>query len=394
MTIITDHFSKRPVTLNEGNTNATIRWHFVLVYLTFHSLTISFEGQVIAGIKSSKQGPEPGFENQFGINWIVSQNLVTLTIFNSTTDVNGVFTCEVSTERGFGTFQFSSSVEVNIVAPPSNIVTPSDQNVKPPAELTLNCSANGKPKPTVTWTRVSDNSVVPIKPKLLITGGKDAGTYRCTADNGVGNPLHKDVKVNVLLPPKVTLPKRVLVGREQTATLICEVEGNPKPNISWSGCDQPNHLCDKQYLSVLKVQNPCTNYTCTGRNYLGSDSATTVLIIGGNRAYIRLSTCGECEDKDSIWETLENKLSEVFANTQSYIGAKEIHVSSRSGSLIFDVVLNFKSVVTDGSTWLIIGVVLGSVALVALIVFIYCVCKKMLWTGTKDSNQFVTAVVQ
>ncbi|XP_074633570.1 uncharacterized protein LOC141892260 isoform X6 [Acropora palmata] len=353
MTIITDHFSKRPVTLNEGNTNATIRWHFVLVYLTFHSLTISFEGQVIAGIKSSKQGPEPGFENQFGINWIVSQNLVTLTIFNSTTDVNGVFTCEVSTERGFGTFQFSSSVEVNIV-----------------------------------------------------------------------------------VPPKVTLPKRVLVGREQTATLICEVEGNPKPNISWSGCDQPNHLCDKQYLSVLKVQNPCTNYTCTGRNYLGSDSATTVLIIGGNRAYIRLSTCGECEDKDSIWETLENKLSEVFANTQSYIGAKEIHVSSRSGSLIFDVVLNFKSVVTDGdiissiqtiikdgklgnlrvnvsfiigntpveqpttgvlkisppeshgSTWLIIGVVLGSVALVALIVFIYCVCKKMLWTGTKG---FVTS---
>lgn len=435
---ITNHRSKILVTLNEGNTNAIIRWHFVLKDLTFHSLTIWFGGQVIAGIRSSKQGPEPGFENRFGISWIESQNVATFTIFNLqlTTDANRLFRCEVSTVRGFGTFLFSSSVQVNIVAPPSNIVTSSDQNVKPPAELTLNCSANGKPKPTVTWTRVFDNSLVPIKPKLHITGGKDAGTYRCTAGNGVGNPLHKDVKVNVLLPPKVTLPKRVLAGREQTARLICEVEGNPKPNISWSGCDQPNHLCDKQYLIVLKVQNPRTNYTCTGRNYLGSDSATTFLIIAGNSAYMRLSACGECEDKDSIWETLENKLSEVFANTQSYIGAKEIHVSSRSGSLIFDVVLNFKSLVTEddiissiqttikdgklgnlrvnvsfiigntpveqpttenlkisppeshGSTGLIIGVVLGSCALVALIVFIiWCVCKKIvLWIGTKDSN--------
>ena len=112
---ITNHRSKILVTLNEGNTNAIIRWHFVLKDLTFHSMTIWFGGQVIAGIRSSKQGPEPGFENRFGINWIVSQNLVTLTIFNATTDVNGIFTCEVSTERGFGTFLFSSSVQVNIV---------------------------------------------------------------------------------------------------------------------------------------------------------------------------------------------------------------------------------------------------------------------------------------
>ncbi|XP_015780259.1 PREDICTED: uncharacterized protein LOC107358147, partial [Acropora digitifera] len=189
-------------------------------------------------------------------------------------------------------------------------------------------------------------------------------------------------------------------------------------------------------MIVLKVQNPRTNYTCTGRNYLGSDSATTVLSIGGNSAYIRLSTCGECEDKDSIWETLENKLSAVFANTQSYIGAKEIHVSPRSGSLIFDMVLKFSTIVTEddtistiqssindgklgslrvnvsflfeippdeqtttgtpniptskshGSTRLIIGAVLGSVALLALIVFIiWCVkYKKKMWCSERDGK--------
>ena len=32
---------------------------------------------------------------------------------------------------------------------------------------------------------------------LNITGGKDKGSYRCTADNGVGKPLTKDVFVDV-----------------------------------------------------------------------------------------------------------------------------------------------------------------------------------------------------
>ena len=81
------------------------------------------------------------------------------------------------------------------LAPPSNIITSSDQNVTAPAELTLNCSADGKPKPTITWRRVSDNTVVTMP--LNITGEKDKGSYRCTADNGVGKPLTKDVFVDV-----------------------------------------------------------------------------------------------------------------------------------------------------------------------------------------------------
>ena len=32
---------------------------------------------------------------------------------------------------------------------------------------------------------------------LNIIGGKDKGSYRCNADNGVGKPLSKDVFVNV-----------------------------------------------------------------------------------------------------------------------------------------------------------------------------------------------------
>ena len=81
------------------------------------------------------------------------------------------------------------------VAPPSNVIISSDLNVTAPAQLTLNCSADGKPKPTITWTRVSDNTSVSMP--FNITRGKDTGSYRCTADNGVGKPLIKDVFVGV-----------------------------------------------------------------------------------------------------------------------------------------------------------------------------------------------------
>ena len=88
------------------------------------------------------------------------------------------------------------STKFDFLAPPTNIVISSAQNIKAPAELTLNCSADGKPKPTITWTRVSDNTVVYMP--LNITGTKNEGSYRCTADNGVGNHLIRDVNINVL----------------------------------------------------------------------------------------------------------------------------------------------------------------------------------------------------
>ena len=72
----------------------------------------------------------------------------------------------------------------------------SDQTITAPAELTLNCSADGKPEPTITWTRVSDNTVVNMP--LTITEEKNEESYRCTADNGVGKNLTKVLNITIL----------------------------------------------------------------------------------------------------------------------------------------------------------------------------------------------------
>ncbi|XP_015749159.1 PREDICTED: lachesin-like [Acropora digitifera] len=341
-----NHFSSRQ--LFEGTINATLSWHFGLKGLIFESLFILFEGDSVARASPSLSGIQPSYANRFGLDWFPNQNLVKLFIFNVTTEDNGTFSCRVSADSldRFSVFLFTSNIQVDVVAPPSSIIISSDQIVTAPAELTLNCSADGKPKPTITWRRVSDNAVVTMP--LNITGEKDKGSYRCTADNGVGKPLTKDVFVDVQFPPIVTLASKVFVGREQTASLFCEVEGNPTPIISWSPCYGQGVVCDKQYLNISKVQTARANYTCTATNALGVDSATTLLLIGGKNVYSRLRVSGKCDNKDSTWEILQKELGKVFSKTHSYSGAELTY--ARCGSLIFDVVLNFGNEVAEDDT--------------------------------------------
>jgi len=61
--------------------------------------------------------------------------------------------------------------------------------------VSLNCSADGFPAPSITWTNVTGNNDVDVP--LLISGVHDEGYYRCTADNGISNPASSDVFITV-----------------------------------------------------------------------------------------------------------------------------------------------------------------------------------------------------
>ena len=55
--------------------------------------------------------------------------------------------------------------------------------------------AEGNPAPTITWTKVADNS--PVNFSMIIRGSQDEGLYRCTAENGVGSSVTRDVSMTV-----------------------------------------------------------------------------------------------------------------------------------------------------------------------------------------------------
>jgi len=87
-------------------------------------------------------------------------------------------------------------VQKSALSDPADITHISgNQTVNETDVVTLNCSAEGMPTPSITWTRVSDNSYVSFP--LTITGKQDEGGYRCTADNGIGNPASQDVYIIV-----------------------------------------------------------------------------------------------------------------------------------------------------------------------------------------------------
>ena len=81
----------------------------------------------------------------------------------------------------------------------------SDRDVCEGSLVTLSCNTTGNPTPGINWTRAFDNGTdsAPLRP--VVDGKYDMsnitrssnGTYRCTADNGVGDAVNQTVKVTV-----------------------------------------------------------------------------------------------------------------------------------------------------------------------------------------------------
>ena len=82
-----------------------------------------------------------------------------------------------------------------IAVPPSNIKITGNASVMEGGNVNLNCSAEGKPKPNITWTRLSDHGVVTMP--LINISRHDVRDYRCTAENGVGTPVTRNVTIDV-----------------------------------------------------------------------------------------------------------------------------------------------------------------------------------------------------
>ena len=64
-----------------------------------------------------------------------------------------------------------------------------------------------------------------------------------------------------------------MVGLQQSLTLNCEAEGNPPPTYTWTPCNDPEQVCDKNTLHISQVLND-TSHTCRVANVYGDDLKT------------------------------------------------------------------------------------------------------------------------
>nr|XP_061797768.1 immunoglobulin superfamily member 10 [Nerophis lumbriciformis] len=173
-------------------------------------------------------------------------------------------------------------------------------------QLKLNCTATGKPKPSIMWRlpskalvdqwhsmssriKVLENGTLIIKSAI----DEDAGDYHCMAKNINGVDIrHMRVKVS-MKPAKIEHKphgkKKVLYGKD--LKVDCKASGTPKPEISWglpdgtvvndvlqadsfSGGSRIRRytLFDNGTLYVNQVgMSEEGDYTCFAENQVGKD---------------------------------------------------------------------------------------------------------------------------
>jgi len=92
----------------------------------------------------------------------------------------------------------------------------------------LFCDVTGKPTPNVTWTRVlkngTDSDVVFVgNPWVIVNISRTAnGRYRCTAYNGIRNPVSHSLYINV------TCKYRHALRIGEINNYLVLLENNPK----------------------------------------------------------------------------------------------------------------------------------------------------------------------
>ncbi|XP_022798002.1 hemicentin-1-like isoform X2 [Stylophora pistillata] len=132
------------------------------------------------------------FQGRFHVQ-IISDTQTTFKITGITRSDSGKYTYGITV----GNLDTDESEVQILVQYKSNITTffAGNQRLNESVLLNLTCAADGNPKPSISWTRLSDNST--INSTLEITGKHIEGEYRCTASNGVGNPDSRTVYIIV-----------------------------------------------------------------------------------------------------------------------------------------------------------------------------------------------------
>ncbi|XP_030626728.1 hemicentin-1 [Chanos chanos] len=198
----------------------------------------------------------------------------------------GRYTCVAVNVAG----QADHRHDVTVHVPPSisgQTQLPENVSVVVKNPVALTCEASGIPLPSITWLKdgrpISTSGSVRIisggrSLRLMHAAVEDAGRYTCVVSNAAGEE-RKNFDLEILVPPSIVdegTVKDVKVKEKQNVTLVCEVTGNPVPEIRWLKDGQP--ITEEERLTVMShgrfLQITGAQVADTGRySCLASNSA-------------------------------------------------------------------------------------------------------------------------
>ncbi|XP_046805824.1 protein amalgam [Lucilia cuprina] len=119
--------------------------------------------------------------------------------------------------------------------------TPKSMEVTEGQNLEITCHADGFPAPTFSWQR-EDKAIMPagghtlVGPTLRIKEAHrlDRGGYYCIANNGVGQPDRRLIRVEVEFRPQIAVQRpKIAQSLNHAAEMECIVQAYPAPAVFW-----------------------------------------------------------------------------------------------------------------------------------------------------------------
>ncbi|XP_055068477.1 neuronal growth regulator 1 isoform X3 [Misgurnus anguillicaudatus] len=198
----------------------------------------------------------------------------------------GLYTCSIQSERN----PRPKLIQLIVKVPPKIYDISSDITVNEGSNVSLICTASGKPEPKISWRHITPSARKYESGEYLnITNitRDQAGDYECGAENDISSPDTKTVRVTVNFPPAIHEMKTHGVRPGQMALLRCEAAAVPSPAFEWykgekrinmgQGIDIKN-LSSRSILTVKNMtQDRYGNYTCVAVNRLGTANASVPL---------------------------------------------------------------------------------------------------------------------
>ncbi|XP_077463990.1 hemicentin-1 [Stigmatopora argus] len=194
--------------------------------------------------------------------------------------------------------------KLKVLVPP--VINSETQKYLAPVDssVTLQCRADGIPRPLVTWLKDGQPLGESVRQRVLSSGSlqvafiqsSDMGRYTCTAANAAGN-ASLEMSLTVQVPPSILdLGQEVVVVERNHAQLVCVTKGVPQPTISWKKDDVPLGEETGEYTVlpsgelVIDTAQPgdAGSYTCVATNELGYDSKTVILSVHTHPVFTQL----------------------------------------------------------------------------------------------------------
>uniref|UniRef100_A0A8C6YHU0 L1 cell adhesion molecule n=1 Tax=Naja naja TaxID=35670 RepID=A0A8C6YHU0_NAJNA len=154
--------------------------------------------------------------------------------------------------------------------------------------LILECIAAGLPTPSVEWIHLNRLNPSPgvsfenYNKTLYISSvtEDDDGDYQCIARNEHGSIYHT-YTVNVEAAPHwIKMPVSQIYGPGENVRLDCEVDGKPKPKVSWNVMPDPRRKIQSGALIFSEVQpNDTAVIQCQAHNKHGSILANAYILV-------------------------------------------------------------------------------------------------------------------